>query len=88
VFLFFFLAWAILTYRVHDIDVAKARKSDDGEPGKDIQILRSAENIPPAAISLENFQLSVSRRRLLQPRLTKTILRPIMAVFEAGYYFS
>lgn len=84
IFLFFILAWVILTYRANDIDVTKARKNDEDKKGKETKPLQSPGKLPAVTVSLENYSLSITRCHLGRPRHTKTILNSITASFEAG----
>ena len=84
----YLLNWLLLTYKTVDIDVAKARKSDEKAEELLRKVTRTQTNLSDGirsiAVSLHEYTLEVRQRRLFHPNTSKTILQPLSTSFEPG----
>lgn len=76
----------LLKYRKVEVGVARVQKSDAKAPeGEDLVSIPAADNSRPIEITLDKCGLEVTKRVVFGTKpVTKTLLNPITAKFEAG----
>jgi ABC-type multidrug transport system ATPase subunit len=86
VVMFAILSWVGFKYKRVEMSIAQARIADtDLSAGKEKMSVRSAHEVRTVDIGLDKFALDLDKRTFWGRKLlTKTILQPVTATFQAG----